>query len=171
MSTPAASAQRRSSWSFPVSAGALTATPGRLMPLWSEIRPPTTTRVRTRVPAMPVTSTWTLPSSIRMRSPARNVVDQALVGGGRLVPVAGNIVGGDRELVAGGQLHGAAGELAEADLRPLQVGQHADAPAYRVASGPHEPVGVQVIGVAAVAQVQPCHVETRGDQGVDPLLG
>jgi hypothetical protein len=71
MSTPVASAQRRSSWSLAVSAGALTATPGRLMPLWSETRPPTTTRVRTRVPATPVTSTWTLPSSIRMRSPAR----------------------------------------------------------------------------------------------------
>ncbi len=71
MSTPVASAQRRSASSFSVSAGALTLTPGRLMPLWLEILPPTTTLVRTRSPLTPMTSSWTLPSSIRIRSPIR----------------------------------------------------------------------------------------------------
>ena len=44
MSAPVARAQRRSASSFSVSAGALTLTPGRLIPLWLEIFPPTTTR-------------------------------------------------------------------------------------------------------------------------------
>ena len=69
MSRPVASAQRRSISSLLVSAGALIATPGRLMPLWSETFPPTTTVVRTRAPVLPVTSSWTLPSSMRIRSP------------------------------------------------------------------------------------------------------
>ena len=43
-STPSRSAQRRSSMSFSVSAGTLTATPGRLMPLLSESMPPSITR-------------------------------------------------------------------------------------------------------------------------------
>ena len=44
-STVRCSAQRRSSMSFSDSAGTETATPGRLMPLWSLTRPPTTTSV------------------------------------------------------------------------------------------------------------------------------
>ena len=43
MSTPRRMAQRRSSSSFSLSAGTLTATPGRLMPLLLETQPPTIT--------------------------------------------------------------------------------------------------------------------------------
>ena len=46
---PACSAQRRSSMSFSLMAGTLTATPGRLMPLLLLTSPPTTTRVTTSV--------------------------------------------------------------------------------------------------------------------------
>jgi len=71
MSAPRPIAQRRSAWSFWVSGGALTATPGRLMPLWSEIIPPTSTVVVTREPFTPVAWSMTRPSSIRRRSPGR----------------------------------------------------------------------------------------------------
>ena len=49
MSTPCRSAQRRSSVSFSLIAGTLTATPGRLMPLLLLTGPPTTTSVITSV--------------------------------------------------------------------------------------------------------------------------
>ena len=62
-------AQRRSAWSFAVSEGTLTLTPGRLMPLWSETKPPTTTRVRTAGPRTLTTSRTMRPSSTSTRSP------------------------------------------------------------------------------------------------------
>ena len=63
-------AQRRSSLSFSDSAGTETATPGRLMPLLSLTGPGTTTRVCTSVPSTEVTSSRTLPSSMRTWSPS-----------------------------------------------------------------------------------------------------
>ena len=69
-STETPSAQRRSSSSFTDSAGTLTATPGRLMPLWSLTVPPTTTSVRTSSPSTSVTRSRILPSSISTWSPA-----------------------------------------------------------------------------------------------------
>ena len=51
-------------------AGTLTGTPGKLMPLWSEIRPPSRTIVRTMEPSTEIARKHTRPSSIRMRSPA-----------------------------------------------------------------------------------------------------
>ena len=65
MSTPFRSAQRRSSVSFSLIAGTLTATPGRLMPLLLLTGPPTTTLVITSVSVTSVAS---------QRDPA--VVDQ-----------------------------------------------------------------------------------------------
>ncbi len=69
MSAPSRSANSRSSTSFSDSAGTFTATPGRLIPLWSEITPPSMTMVRTRGPSTSVTWSDTLPSLIRMVSP------------------------------------------------------------------------------------------------------
>ena len=69
-STVRCSANRRSSLSFSDSAGTETATPGRLMPLLSLIGPGTTTVVCTSVSSTEVTSRRTLPSSIRIWSPA-----------------------------------------------------------------------------------------------------
>ena len=69
MSAPVRMAQRRSASSFSVRAGRLTATPGRLMPLWEETGPATTTLVCTLLPSTLVTSRRTLPSSIRIGSP------------------------------------------------------------------------------------------------------
>ena len=70
MSAPVWMAQRRSSSSFSVSAGRDTATPGRLMPLCEETGPATMTLVCTLLPSTLVTSRRTLPSSIRIGSPA-----------------------------------------------------------------------------------------------------
>ena len=70
MSTPWRSAQRKSSTSFSESAGTLTATPGKLIPLLSLNVPPSITRVTTSVSLTEVTSRATFPSSIRRRSPA-----------------------------------------------------------------------------------------------------
>ena len=56
--------------SFSDSAGTETATPGRLMPLWLLTLPPTSTSVRTSWPSTAVTRRRTLPSSMRIGSPA-----------------------------------------------------------------------------------------------------
>ena len=55
--------------SFSLSAGTLTAVPGRLMPLWSEMTPPSMTIVRTRGPSTSRTLSSTLPSLMRTWSP------------------------------------------------------------------------------------------------------
>ncbi len=69
MSQPIRRAKRRSSTSFSDRAGTFTAAPGRLMPLWSEITPPSMTMVFTRGPSTSVTRSSTLPSLIRTWSP------------------------------------------------------------------------------------------------------
>lgn len=69
MSQPIRRAKRRSSTSFSDRAGTLTAAPGRLMPLWSEMTPPSMTMVRTRGPSISTTRSSTLPSLIRTWSP------------------------------------------------------------------------------------------------------
>ena len=70
MSAPVRIAQRKSASSFSVRAGRDTATPGRLIPLWLETGPATTTLVYTLLPSTLVTSRRTLPSSMRIGSPA-----------------------------------------------------------------------------------------------------
>ena len=69
MSTPWRSAQRKSSMSFSESAGTLTATPGKLIPLLSLSTPPSVTLVTTSVSVTEITSRPTLPSSTSSRSP------------------------------------------------------------------------------------------------------
>lgn len=68
-SQPIRRANRRSSTSFSDSAGTFTAVPGRLMPLWSEMTPPSMTIVLTRVPSTSSTFSSTLPSLMRIWSP------------------------------------------------------------------------------------------------------
>ncbi len=68
-SHPIRRAKRRSSMSFSERAGTLTAAPGRLMPLWSEMTPPSMTMVLTRGPSTSVTFSSTLPSLMRIGSP------------------------------------------------------------------------------------------------------
>ncbi len=68
-SAPRRRPQRRSASSLPESAGTLTATPGRLMPLMLLTAPPTSTVVVTRVPSVETTRSVTLPSSMSNGSP------------------------------------------------------------------------------------------------------
>ena len=69
MSTPCLRAQRKSEISFSESAGTLTATPGKLIPLLSLTVPASVTLVSTESEVTSKTSSPTLPSSIRIRSP------------------------------------------------------------------------------------------------------
>ena len=69
MSTPCFNAHRKSEMSFSESAGTLTATPGRFIPLLSLTVPASVTRVTTESELTSTTSKPTLPSSMRMRSP------------------------------------------------------------------------------------------------------
>ena len=71
-------AKRRSSSSFSESAGTLTATPGRLMPLLLLTGPGTTTLVTTSVSLTLTASSCTLPSSIRIMSPGRTSAGRPL---------------------------------------------------------------------------------------------
>ena len=94
MSAPSLRPQRRSASSFSDSAGTLTATPGRLMPLLFDTGPATTTSVVTTLPSTSTTRTRTLPSSISRKSPGLtsagrplNVVEQI-----SLVPMMSSVV-------------------------------------------------------------------------------
>ena len=69
MSAGRCSAQRRSSASFSDIAGTLTATPGRLMPLWFDTGPPTVTRQTTSVRVTSSATSAIRPSSISSWSP------------------------------------------------------------------------------------------------------
>ena len=139
-STRMCSAQRRSSMSFSDSAGTLTATPGRLMPLWLLTLPPTSTRVVTSVVRRPsTTASRTLPSSIRIGSPGVDVAGQPVYVVPQIVASPGDVAGGDRELRRpASSLTGPSANVAEPDLRALQVGEDADAVAARVGRLPHQ---------------------------------
>ncbi len=170
MSAPVASAQRRSASSFSVRAGVLTLTPGRLMPLWLEILPPT--MVLVRHPVVGHADDLGLDVAVVDEDAVADphVVGQALIGGRPELPVARNVLGGDAELVARGQPERPVREVTKADLRPLQVGQNADRPAGYVAPGPDPLVRRQMIGLAAVAHVEPGDVHASADQRGDLLL-
>jgi hypothetical protein len=102
--------------------------------------------------------------------PDPHVVGESLVGGGRLVDVAGDVVGGDRELFARHEPDRPVGEDAEADLRPLEVGEDADGAAGRVRARPDALVDRQVVGLGAVAHVEPGDIHAGADQRGDLLL-
>src|SRR5664279_6508429 len=68
-SAPIRRPQRRSSTSLSLIAGTDNAAPGTLMPLWSEIVPPSITMVTTRGPSTATTSRQTRPSSMRICKP------------------------------------------------------------------------------------------------------
>jgi hypothetical protein len=68
-SMPARSPQRRSAMSFSLIAGTETATPGRLMPLWSEIRPAISTSVTTSASVTSTARSRMRPSSMSSGSP------------------------------------------------------------------------------------------------------
>ena len=84
--------------------------------------------------------------------------------------VAGDVLRGDRELVPGSQAHRTVGKLTEADLRPLEIGEDADTVAGRVGARPYPAVDLKMIGLMAMAHVEPRYVEAGTDQRGDLLL-
>ena len=169
-STPIRSAQRRSSTSFSDSAGTETATPGRLMPLLSLTLPPTITVVWTSCPSTESTFSRTLPSSMRIGSPAPTSSGRPLYVVPHCFCVTRHVARGDGPLLALLELDRAVGEPLEPDLRALEVGEDPDAVPALVGGLAHEPVVVLVVGVAAVAHVEPGDVHAGVDELAD-LLG
>jgi hypothetical protein len=171
MSARRVRAKRRSASSFSVSAGTLTATPGSDRPLLFETGPPSVTSSRT---SGPVDRDDLEPRPGRRRRAAGRPGETSRpgpVGGRDAVVVAGHVVGGDGDGLAGGPDDRPGREGAEADLRTLQVDQDAD-PAAGLVRGLADPaVGLLVLGVRAVAEVQPGDVHARVDEAADPFVG
>ena len=82
-----------------------------------------------------------------------------------------DVLDGDADLAAGRPLDRAVGERAEPDLGALQVGQDGDGVAGAVGGLPDQLVGGRVVGVRAVAEVQPGDVHPGLDEGGDLLRG
>ena len=70
-----------------------------------------------------------------------------------------------------GPERGAVGEPAQPDLGPLQVGEDADGASGRVGCGPNTLVVGFVVGVVAVAEVEPRDVHSGLDQRPDGVVG
>ena len=84
--------------------------------------------------------------------------------------VAFAIIDGDADGFTVGPEGRAILEPAEADLGALQVGQDADGVSGQVGGGAYALVTGLVIGVVAVAEVQPCHVHPGLHQGPEGLV-
>ncbi|CAM5248355.1 hypothetical protein SMICM304S_09916 [Streptomyces microflavus] len=100
-SQPIRRAKRRSSMSFSERAGTFTAAPGRLMPLWSEMTPPSMTMVLTQGQRpddlqLDVAVSWSDQVALG------DVAGQTLVGRAADRLVAGDVLGRDGELVPAG---------------------------------------------------------------------
>ena len=80
------------------------------------------------------------------------------------------VVDGDAHGLALGPEGRARGEAAEADLGSLQVGEDADGTSGDVGGGADPLVVGLVIGVVAVAAVQPRDIHSGLDQGPDSLV-
>ena len=100
----------------------------------------------------------------------RGVLGELLVGGRHPVVGAFAIIDGDADGFTVGPEGRAVGEPAEADLGALQVGEDADGASGHVGGGAYPLVVGLVIGVVAVAEVQPCDVHPGLDQGPDGLV-
>jgi len=80
--------------------------------------------------------------------------------------VAGGCVGTaiEREVLSRLELDRTAGEALDADLRPLQVGQHADLLAEFGRGGAHRGGTRAVVVVRTVGEIQAHHVDALGEQ-------
>jgi hypothetical protein len=64
---------------------------------------------------------------------------------------------------------GPVGEPAQPDLRPLQVGQDPDGPTRRLSRIPDVPVDLLVVGMGAVAEIQPGNIHAGVHEATDAL--
>ncbi len=100
-----------------------------------------------------------------------DVAGQTLVGRAADRLVTGDVFGGDDELVPADQFDGTLGELREADLRALEVGEHADRPAG-LGGGLADPVVTTlVLRVGTVTEVESGHAHAGLDQSDELLMG
>ncbi len=72
--------------------------------------------------------------------------------------VAGHILGGHDEVRAWLQVHRPRGERSEPNLRPLQVDQNPDAPPAGIGGFANSEVGLSVVLVISVREVQTGHI-------------
>ena len=170
-STDRCRAKRRSSSSLSDSAGTLTATPGRDSPLSLETSPPSTTRQNTSVPLTDTTVSAILPSSTRSRSPRRTSLWRSLyvVDTRDAVPTTSSTV--MQTWLPVSHRTGPSAKVPSRILGPWQVGQDRDGVTGAVRGLADQPVGGRVVGVGAVAEVQPGDVHARLDEGGDLLRG
>ena len=168
-STPIARPKSRSSRSFAVSGEIGSSTLGTLTPLRSEIGPPTTTVVSAKSAPWLSTRRRSLPSSSSSSVPAWSAAKISGCGSGarRASPLV--LVHVEAEARAGIELRLAAVESAEAQLRPLQVEQHADRPAELLLKRANGLQPARMVGLRAVAEVEPEHVHAALEQGADGL--
>ena len=142
--------------SFSDSAGTETATPGRLIPLWLLTLPPTSTSVRTSVSS----TTLTQPDLAVVdedRVTGMHVAGQPLVRRAGDADVAGDVAGRDRPLLPRRNVTGPSAESARRILRPWRSAKMPTRARWHVGRLAHEPVGLDVVLVAAVAHVEPRH--------------
>ena len=141
------------------------------MPLLLLTGPPTTTSVTTSGPSTSTTLSRTLPSSIRIGSPGLTSPGSPSYVVPQIVCVARDVAGGDREPRALVEHVAAVGEGVQPDLRALEVGEDADPVPGGVRRLADQPVAALVVGVAAVAHVEPGDVHAGVDQLADLLRG
>ena len=83
--------------------------------------------------------------------------------------VPSHVLDGDPDALAGRPLDRAVGEAAEPDLRALQVGQHGDVAAGGLGRPANLVEAAAVLGVLAVAEVQPGDVHAGLDERAGSL--
>ena len=171
-STPIASPKARSSRSFAVSGEIGSSTLGTLTPLRSEIGPPTSTVVSAKSAPWLSTRRRSLPSSSSSSVPTCSAAKISGCSSGARRASPGRLSMSRRKSRAGFELRPAAFESAQAQLRPLQVEQHADRPAELLLQRADGFQAPRVVGLRAVAEVEPEHVHAVLEQGADgPLVG
>ncbi len=171
MSTPSRMANRRSSRSLSDSAGTLTATPGRLMPLLLDTSPGTT-RLGQHVGVGDLDGPQHDLAVVDEQRVARaDVTRQAGIRRADDGLVALDVARRDGEALPDAQRDGSLGEAAGADLGALQVDEDADGAAGGVAGGPHVLADLLVHGVVAVREVEAGDVHAGEHEGVQLLGG
>jgi hypothetical protein len=100
----------------------------------------------------------------------RRIAGQLFVGGRHSVVGALAVVDGDPYRFAVRPVGRPAGEPAEADLGALQVGEDADRASRHIRSRAHPLVMRLVIGVLAVAEIEPRDIQSCLDQCPDNVI-
>ena len=99
------------------------------------------------------------------------LVDQGLVGGGELAGPGGRRAADEADVVPLRDVHHAAGQFAEPDLRPREIGQHADGAGERLGNAANAVERFLVLGDRSVSHVEPKHIDTGLHEAANRLFG